>query len=243
MREGHISKAFDGELAGLHIRVLEMGGLVLDQVREAAHAYGDWDAHAAQRVAEREGTVGGYAAAVYDLQLALIARRNPVASDLRAIVGLGRAAYELDRAGADARRIARTVLAPGGRPGRSTASDARHLADLALTLLRSCLEALDVLDGEAAAQIIERDHDLDAEYAAGLRRLLSRAMENPANLDVTVEAAFALKSLERIGDHACNVARQVAFMATGPGAACAAPAGRERGESGERKPGEAGAGK
>ena len=239
MLEGHISKAFDGELAGLHIRVLEMGGLVLDQVREAARAYVEWDPRAARRVMEREGAVGGYAAAVYELQLALIARRNPVASDLRASIGLGRTAYELDRAGADARRIARTVLPQGGRPGRSTSSDARHLADLAITLLRSSLEALDVLDGEAAAEVIERDQELDAEYAAGLRRLLSRAVENPAHLDVTVEAAFALKSLERIGDHACSVARQVAAMAARPEQDAAAP----EGPAGETKPGEVGTGR
>ena len=245
MLEGHISKAFDGELAGLHIRVLEMGGLVLDQVREAARAYVEWDPHTAQRVIERERAVADYAAAVYELQFTLIARRNPVASDLRAIVGLGRTAHELERAGADARRIARTVLAQSGRPGRSTASDARHLADLAFTLLRSSLEALDVLDGEAATVVIERDNDLDAEYAAGLRRLLSRAVENPAHLDVTVEAAFALKALERVGDHACNVARQVAAMAGGAaqGGAVTAAGGTRSGEAGagDAKPGEAGA--
>jgi phosphate transport system protein len=239
MLEGHISKAFDGELAGLHIRTLEMGGLVLDQVREAARAYVEWDPQAAERVIEREGAVGGYAAAIYELQVALIARRNPVASDLRAIIGLGRTAYELERAGAGARRIARTVLAQGGRPGRRTASDARHLADLAIKLLRSSLEALDVLDGEGAARVIERDLDLDAEYAAGLRRLLTRALENPAQLDVTVEAAFALKALERVGDHACNVSRQVAAMAAGPGQDSVAAAQ----QAGEAKPGEAGAGK
>jgi phosphate transport system protein len=213
MLEGHISKAFDGELAALHIRVLEMGGLVLDQVRQATSAYSDWDSRIAQLVTDREAQVLRYAGTVYDDQVALIARRNPVASDLRAIIALAKVGAELDRAGAEARKIARTVLQQSGRPGRRTSSDARHLAHLAITLLRLSLESLDRLDADQAEQVIDRDQDLDAEYAAGLRRLLTRALEDPGQLEVTVEAAFALKSLERIGDHARNIAEQISGMA------------------------------
>lgn len=216
MREGHISKAFDGELAALHIRVLEMGGLVLDQVREATRAYVDWDAHAAQRVIDREQQVLRYTATIYDDQVGLIARRNPVASDLRAILSLAKISAQLDRAGAEARKIARTVLKQGGRPERGTSTDARHLALLAYSLLRQSLEAVDSIDADVADEVIHRDHDLDSEYAAGLRRLLSRAMENPERIDTTVEAAFVLKALERIGDHARNVSQQVATMAAQP---------------------------
>ncbi|HTY94402.1 MAG TPA: phosphate signaling complex protein PhoU [Steroidobacteraceae bacterium] len=213
MLEGHISKSFDGELAGLHIRVLEMGGLALDQVRAASRAYSEWDVHNAQLVVDREHTLTGLGTRIYDDQLTLIALRNPVASDLRAIIALAKIAAELDRAGAEACKIARTVLQQSGRPGRGTSSDARHLANLATALLRLSLEALDQMDGELAAQVIDRDQDLDAEYAAGLRRLLTRALENPLRLDVTVEAAFALKALERIGDHARNAALQIVTMA------------------------------
>jgi len=213
MLEGHISRSFDGELAGLHIRVLEMGGLALDQVRAAARAYAEWDLHNAQLVMDREHTIISSGARIYDDQLGLIARRNPVASDLRAIIALAKIAAELDRAGAEACKIARTVLHQAGRPGRGTSTDARHLANLATSLLRLSLEALDQLDGELAEQVIDRDQDLDAEYAAGLRRLLSRALEDPAQLEVTVEAAFALKALERIGDHARNAAQQIVRIA------------------------------
>ncbi|HTC50310.1 MAG TPA: phosphate signaling complex protein PhoU [Steroidobacteraceae bacterium] len=213
MLEGHISKSFDGELAGLHIRVLEMGGLALDQVRAAARAYAEWDLRNAQHVMDREGLLNTLGMRIYDDQLTLIALRNPVASDLRAIIALAKIAAELDRAGAESCKIARTVLHQNGRPGRGTSSDARHLANLATSLLRLSLEALDQLDGELAEQVIDRDQDLDAEYASGLRRLLTRALENPSQLEVTVEAAFALKSLERIGDHARNISEQIAGMA------------------------------
>jgi phosphate transport system protein len=213
MLEGHISRSFDGELAGLHIRVLAMGGLALDQVRAASRAYAEWDLRAAQHVIDREGELVSRGSRVYDDQLTLIARRNPVASDLRAIIALAKAGAELDRAGAEARKIAHTVLQQSGRPGRGTSNDARHLANLAITLLRLSLEALDRLDTEQADQVIDRDQDLDAEYVSGLRRLLTRALENPSQLEVTVEAAFVLKSLERIGDHARNISAQIAGMA------------------------------
>ena len=209
MLEGHISKAFDGDLAALHLRALEMGGLVLDQVREATRAYTDWDGHAAERVLERAAAVSQYEEGSRRDELALVARRQPVSRDLKAIFALGRSVAELERAGAEAHKIARTVLQQGGRPTRTTSADVRHLGQLAASLLRSALEALDRLDRESALAVIARDAELDAEYAAGLRRLISRAMEDPRALEVAIEAAFALKSLERIGDHARNVARQV----------------------------------
>ena len=218
MLEGHISKSFDGDLATLQIRVLAMGGLALDQVRAAARAYAEWDVRNAKVVIERESVLSSSGAQIYDDQLTLIARRNPVASDLRATIALAKIAGELDRVGAESCKIARTVLHQSGRPARGTATDARHLANLATALLRLALESLDQLNAPLAEQVIDRDQDLDDEYAAGLRRLLTRALENPAQLEVTVEAAFSLKALERIGDHARNIAQQVVGIAEQTGA-------------------------
>jgi phosphate transport system protein len=214
--EGHISRAFDGDLAGLHLRVVAMGGLVLDQVHEAARAYTDWDAHAAERVLDRTAAVSAYEAGLGQDQFTLIARRQPVSRDLRAIFAMSKSVAELERAGAEARKIARTVLQQTGRPARGTSADVRHLGQLATSLLRLALEALDRIDGALAAQVVERDDELDSEYAAGLRRLLTHAMEDPRHLEVAIEAAFVLKSLERIGDHARLIARQVETMVPDP---------------------------
>lgn len=208
MLEGHISKAFDGALATLHVRVLEMGGLVLDQVREATRAYTEWEESAALRVIEREREVNEYNKAIDSEQLLLIARRAPVASDLRAILAMSKCVAELERAGDEAKKIVRDVIGAGPRPGPATSREVRHLGELAVSLLRLSLEALDTLDAARCEEVIARDADLDAEYAAGLRRVLSRAMEDPRHFEVALEAAFVLKSLERIGDHARNVARQ-----------------------------------
>lgn len=209
MLEGHISRAFDGALAALHIRVVEMGGLVLDQVREAAYAYTEWHANSAEHVLEREREVNAYDASLDEEQLTLIARRQPVAGDLRATIAMSKAVAELERAGDEAKKIARTVVRSGQRPGPGTTRDARHLAQLAVSLLRLSLEAFDRLDVSLAAEVIARDKELDGEYAAGLRRLLTRAMEDPRHFNVALEAAFVLKSLERVGDHARNLARHV----------------------------------
>jgi phosphate transport system protein len=212
MIEGHTSRAFDGALAALHMRVIEMGGLVLDQVREAALAYTEWDPKAAERVVERERTVNAYDRSIDAEQLTLIARRQPMANDLRAIIAMSKAVGELERVGDEAKKIARTVLGRGARPGPATTRDARHLARLAVNLLRMSLDAFDRLELPLAAEVITRDHELDMEYAAGLRRLLTRAMEDPRNFDVALEAAFVLKSLERVGDHARNLARHVQWI-------------------------------
>ena len=209
MIEGHISRSFDGALVALHLRVIEMGGLVLDQVREAAAAYTEWDSAGALRVIEREQNVNAYDRSIDVDQMTLIARRQPMASDLRVIIALSKAVAELERAGDEATKIARTVLGHGGRPGPATTRDARHLGRLAVSLLRLSLEALDRLDFALADEVIARDRDLDEEYAAGLRRLLTRAMEDPRHFDVALEAAFVLKSLERIGDHARNLGRHI----------------------------------
>lgn len=207
--EGHISRAFDGALATFHVGAVEMGGLVLDQVREAAAAYTDWQLRPAEHVLEREPAVNAYSTRLHEDEVTLIARRQPVAGDLRAILGISKAVAELERAGDEAKKIARIVIAQGGRPGPATSRDVRHLAQLAVNLLRSSLEAFDRLDPVVAEDVITRDRELDDEYAAGLRRLMTRALEDPRQVSVAIEAAFALKALERIGDHARNLARQV----------------------------------
>jgi phosphate transport system protein len=220
--EGHIARGFDGALMALHLQVSEMGGLVLDQVREAARAYTQWSSPSGERVIEREPRVDAYEAKLNEEQIALIARRQPVASDLKAIVAMSRAVAELERAGDEAKKIARAVLTRASGPGPATARDALHLAQLAIDLLHLSLEAFDRLDAALAAEVIARDRELDAEYSAGLRRLLTRAMEDPRHFEVALEAAFVLKSLERIGDHARNLARHLLSMAPATTARAAA---------------------
>ncbi len=224
MIEGHINKAYDGALASLHMRVIAMGGLALDQVREATRAYAEWDAGCAAKVLERERTINAYDVALDEEQLTLIARRQPVASDLRIVIALSKAVAELERVGDEAKKIAKVVLGGAGRPDPDTMRDVRYLGELAVALLRESLLAFDSLECALAASVIAGDRALDAEYLVGLRRLLGRATEDPQHFEQALQAAFVLKSLERVGDHARNLARHLQSIR--PQAASEAPVAR-----------------
>ena len=214
--EGHTARAFDGDLSSLHIQAVAMGALVIEQVQLAVNAYSNWDRAVATLVLERERKINLYDAEIEEAALQVIAKRQPVAQDLRAVFAIDKVVTELERAADEAKKLALTVLADsdssGFRPGAATAREARALGRVAATMIRAALEAFDRLDPAAAAVVIEQDREMDSEYASALRRLLTHAMEVPRRLQSTIEAAFIMRSLERIGDHSRNIARHVGFI-------------------------------
>ena len=214
--EGHTARAFDGDLSSLHVRAVAMGALVIDQVQLAVNAYSNWDRSVATLVLERERKINLYDAEIEEAALQVIAKRQPMAQDLRAVFAIDKVVTELERAADEAKKLALTVLADsdssGFRPGATTAREARALGRMAAIMIRASLEAFDRLDPAAAAVVIEQDREMDSEYANALRRLLTHAMEDPRRLQATIEAAFIMRSLERIGDHARNIARHVGFI-------------------------------
>ena len=214
--EGHTTRAFDGDLSSLHIQAVAMGALVIEQVQLAVNAYSNWDRSVATLVLERERKINLYDAEIEEAALQVIARRQPVAHDLRAVFAIDKVVTELERAADEAKRLALTVLsdsdAHGFRPGAATAREARQLGRVAVVMIRAALESFDRLDPVAAAAVLHQDQEMDSEYAAALRRILTRAMEDPRHLQAAIEAAFIMRSLERIGDHARNIARHVGFI-------------------------------
>jgi phosphate transport system protein len=214
--EGHTARAFDGDLSSLHVQAVSMGALVIDQVQLAVNAYSSWDRTAANLVLERERKINLYDTEIEEAALQLIARRQPMAQDLRAVFAIEKVVTELERAADEAKKLALVVLSDsesnGFRPAAATAREARQLGRLAVLMIRAALEAFDRLDPLAAASVIQQDHEMDAEYAAALRRILTRAMEDARQLQSAIEAAFIMRSLERIGDHARNIARHVGFI-------------------------------
>jgi len=214
--EGHTARAFDGDLSSLHIQAVAMGALVIEQVQLAVNAYSGWDRSLATVVLDRERKVNLYDTEIEEAALQLIARRQPVAQDLRAVFAIDKVVTELERAADEAKKLALTVLAEsemnGFRPGAATAREVRQLGRLAVVMTRTALEAFDHLDPIAASAVVEQDLEMDAEYAAALRRILTRAMEDARQLQAAIEAAFIMRSLERIGDHARNIARHVGFI-------------------------------
>jgi phosphate transport system protein len=214
--EGHTTRAFDGDLSSLHIQAVAMGALVIEQVQLAVNSYSNWDRSIATLVLERERKINLYDAEIEEAALQVIAKRQPMAQDLRAVFAIDKVVTELERAADEAKKLALTVLADsdssGFRPGAATAREARALGRVAAVMIRASLEAFDRLDPAAAAVVIEQDREMDSEYANALRRLLTHAMEDPRRLQATIEAAFIMRSLERIGDHARNIARHVGFI-------------------------------
>ncbi len=217
--EGHTSRAFDQALAELRLNVVAMGGLVVDQVASAARALLDNDMDAARLVLGREERVNKFEQRVDHEAFQLIALHQPVAGDLRMARAISRATVEFERAGDEAKKIARFALRLGeGEPQGPVVAVARylrHMADLSASMLRSAVRALDESDAEMAARVEVRDEELDGEFQAALRQILTLIMEDQRYLKATIDTVLALKGLERIGDHAKNVAEQVLFMLSG----------------------------
>jgi phosphate transport system protein len=217
--EGHTSKAVDYSLTDLRAHAVEMGGLVIDQVGSAVKALLDRDLRLAELVLARELLVNDYETRVDRDTLTFIALQQPVATDLRATRAIARAALELERVGDEAKKIARFAARAGAAsdydPVVAVARYLRHMAALSTTLLRRAVRALDEANPELAREVLTQDRELDAEFATALRQLMSFVMQGQRFLSATIDTVFALKGLERIGDHAKNIAEQVLYMLEG----------------------------
>jgi phosphate transport system protein len=217
--EGHTAKAVDAVLADLRLQIVSMGGLAIDQVSTAVRALLDGDAVVAKTVLSREALLNDFERKVDREAFRLIALHQPVAGDLRMVRGISRIVVELERAGDEAKKIAKFAMrlstgAPQG-PVLAVARYLRHMADLSAAMLRDAVRALDETDTSMAQRVSARDLELDAEFAAALRQVLTLAMQDQRFLGATIDTVLALKGLERIGDHAKNIAEQVVFIASG----------------------------
>jgi phosphate transport system protein len=215
--EGHIVRTYDGDILNLRMRVLGMGGLAIDQVQRAVQALVRGDDEGAQEIVARSAEVTAYGRAIDEEIVGLIARRQPVASDLRAILTVGRVATELERVGNAARKIARLSIELHGAgettPFRQFYNDVRKMSRVALSMVRDALDCFDRVDVEGAAMVARRDADLDAEFHLALRELVTYVMEDQRYLHSTIQTVFLLKALERVGDHARNIAAAVPRLA------------------------------
>jgi len=217
--EGHTAKAFDAALADLRLQIVGMGGLVIDQVSAAVRALLDSDATVADLVLSREEKVNELERFVDREAFRLIALHQPMASDLRMAKAASRITVELERAGDEAKKIAkfaaRVATGEPQGPVLAVARFLRHMAELTTGMLRDAVRSLDESNAEMARAVRARDSELDDEFAAALRQILTLAMQDARFLGATIDTVFALKGLERIGDHAKNIAEQVLFVASG----------------------------
>lgn len=219
MVEQHTVKRFDEELNNLLSLVLKMGGLVQEQIQGATKALDDEDLEAARRITERDQLVNRYNVQVDEEAVILLARRQPMGSDLRLIVSLERMVTDLERIGDEAAKIAQMVLriydSSGSAPNHGLLRDVPGMAELALRLLSGALDSVARMDTEQALEVTRRDTELDEAFGAAIRHLSTYVMEDPRNIGHAINTLMILKALERVGDHSKNIAEYVIYHVKG----------------------------
>lgn len=213
----HQSSQFDEELGRLRSNVLKMGGLVENQVSTAAEAYRAGDASPVRSVVARDQEVNALEKTIDDDCAHLIARRQPTASDLRLVFGITKIVTDLERIGDEAKKFAKGVrrICEAGQNPVQFAPGIRHLADAALTMVRDSLDAFARLDSHQAEMVIAADADVDTEFKSTVRQLVTHMMEDPRTITTAMDIIWIARAIERIGDHAKNVAEHVIFIVEG----------------------------
>ena len=217
MYEKHLSSQFDSELNRVSSNVLELGGLVEMQIRQAIYALSEFSIEVADQVEKDEQRVNALELEI-DRELSnIIARRQPTAIDLRLLLAISKTTANLERVGDEAAKIARMVkrIIDSGKARMLPTGELRHAADLAAQQLRRALDAFARLSADDAVSIIRDDDQVDREFDGFVRKLITYMMEDPRNITGCMHMHFIAKNIERMGDHVTSIADQVIFLVTG----------------------------
>jgi phosphate transport system protein len=219
MSDKHLSTQFDSELSAISSRVLEMGGLVESQVSRAMAALAQFDGEGATLVLREEERVNQMEVDIDRDLSAIIARRQPTARDLRLLIAVSKTIANLERVGDEAARVARTVqrLINTGISSRMRlpVADLQFEAELAIALLRKALDAFARLDTARALEVLKQDDQIDQEFDGLLRKLITYMMEDPRTISASIDLVFVAKAIERVGDHAKNLAEAIIYVVKG----------------------------
>ena len=213
----HTSKQFDADLEDIRSRVLQMGGLVEAQLMAAIEGFSTGGEDVISRVLEAERRVNLNEKEIDDAIVHVVARRQPAASDLRLIMGVSKVVTDLERIGDEAEKIARMARQIYGRGALSIprSIDVRQTGNKAVMMLRRVLDAMARLDAGDAAKIIAEDKLIDTEFRAIVRQLITYMMEDPRTISTALDIVWIAKAIERVGDHAKNIAEQVIYIVHG----------------------------
>ncbi|MEO8153436.1 MAG: phosphate signaling complex protein PhoU [Rhizobacter sp.] len=219
MTEKHLSTQFDAELSGISTRVLEMGGLVESQVAQSVYALTNFSGEVATEVLRSEERVNAMEIEIDRDLSTIIARRQPTARDLRLLIAISKTIANLERVGDEAARIARTVqrLINTGVSSRLRlpVNDLAYEAELAVAQLRKALDAFARLDIIKAVEVLKQDHQIDQEFDGLMRKLITYMMEDPRTISSSIDLIFVAKAIERVGDHAKNLAEVIIYIVKG----------------------------
>ncbi len=212
----HISQQFNEELEAVKKNLLEMGGLVEQQVGDAIKALIDADSELAVNVRANDKLINQMELDIDQECIRIIARRQPAASDLRLVIAVSKSISDLERIGDESAKIARLAmkLCEDGEAPRGYV-EIRHIGDRVRHMTQSALTAFARLDVEAALAVAKEDKNVDQEYESAMRELVTFMMEDPRSIKRVMNIIWSLRALERIGDHARNIAENVIYLVKG----------------------------
>lgn len=212
----HISRQYDEDLEAVRTLVLDMGGLVEEQISRAMTALANQDGALGERVVRDDYKVNRLEVQIDEECTRIIALRQPAASDLRHIYAIIKTITDLERMGDEAERIARTAIRLEGKaPWAKSYAGVRNLGRHVLQLVGQALDAFARLDVDAAVAIPREDETIDLEYSACMRELVTYMMEDPRRISEGMDIVWCARSLERIADHAKNIGEYVVFLVKG----------------------------
>lgn len=213
----HIAKQFDAELEAVRARVLQMGGIVEQQITSAIEVLSTGDIEQCDRIIEADHRVNGLEIEIDEQCSHIIARRQPTAIDLRMILTVIKTITDLERIGDEAAKIARMAKNLHGRDGPQVPRyrEIKHMSEIAVDMLRQSLDAFARLDIGVPAKVVRLDEQVDDEFKTIVRTLVTFMMEDPRTISSSLEILWVAKAIERIGDHAKNMSEYVVYLIKG----------------------------
>jgi phosphate transport system protein len=212
----HISKQFNADLEELKTQLLEMGGIVEQQILDAVKAIETADGDLAEKVIVVEDQVDDFEISLDESCTLVLARRQPAATDLRMVLTVSKITRDLERMGDEAQKVAKMAISlneEGGSPRGYI--ELRHIASLVTVMVSHALDAFARYDAIAALEVAKEDKQIDIEYKTATRELATYMMEDPRSIGRVMNVMWALRSLERIGDHARNIAEHTIYLVRG----------------------------
>ncbi len=212
----HTAKAFDLDLQRLTSQIAEMGGRTEKLLADSIDALMVHDCRLARAAIASDDAIDTMHRRIEEFAVEIIARRQPMAVDLRYVIGILRISNELERVGDLAKNIGKRVMSlDGPSMPRQTLRGVAHMGQLAIRQLRDVLDAVSYSDVGIAAAVWNRDEEIDALYTSLFRELLTYMMEDPELITFGIHALFCAKNIERIGDHTTNIAETLCYMVEG----------------------------
>lgn len=217
MQSEHTSKQYEAELESLRAKVLEMGGLVEQQIIGALEALTKLDENKANEVIVVDARVNELELEIDQDASQIIAKRQPAASDLRLVMVIIKTITDLERIGDEAAKIARTALKMIDQSKMYTPrfTEIKTMISLVRDMLRTALDSFARVDASNSAEVAKQDELVDEQFSATIRQVVTYMLEDPRTITMSLEVIFVAKAIERIGDHAQNIAEYVVYMVKG----------------------------